>query len=33
MPERIQTFSRDVRFAVLEKAAEDLIHDRSLEVL
>ncbi len=31
--ERLKTFSRDVRFAVLEKTDEDLIHDRSLEVL
>jgi hypothetical protein len=30
--ERLKTFSRDVRFAVLEKADEDLIHERSLEV-
>src|SRR5215203_2257225 len=33
MTQRLRTFSRDVRFAVLEKADEDLIHDRSLEVL
>ncbi len=31
--ERLKTFSRDVRFAVLEKTDEDLVHDRSLEVL
>jgi trimethylamine:corrinoid methyltransferase-like protein len=31
--ERLKTFSRDVRFAVLENAEEDLVHDRSLEVL
>src|SRR5436190_13829 len=31
--ERLKTFSRDVRFAVLEKADEDLVHERSLEVL
>jgi trimethylamine:corrinoid methyltransferase-like protein len=31
--ERLKTFSRDVRFAVLDKADEDLIHERSLEVL
>ena len=33
MTDRIKTFSRDVRFAVLEKTDEDLIHERSLEVL
>jgi trimethylamine--corrinoid protein Co-methyltransferase len=33
MTQRLRTFSRDVHFAVLEKADEDLIHDRSLEVL
>jgi hypothetical protein len=31
--ERLKTFSRDVRLAVLGKADEDLIHERSLEVL
>jgi trimethylamine:corrinoid methyltransferase-like protein len=31
--ERLKTLSRDVRFAVLEKADEDLLYERSLEVL